>query len=115
MTAYDFFQATCEAIPDAKKGGMFGWECYKCGTRPFAFFDRNTEDAAAFKLSGEVYNEALALPNSEIFNPGDKGKPMKNWIVVSFAQKGYWERFAIAAFEEVLKEPIKIKVKNGKK
>ncbi|MFM2269060.1 MAG: hypothetical protein RL757_2501 [Bacteroidota bacterium] len=115
MTAHNYFLEICEAIPDAKKGAMFGWECYKCGTKPFAFFDRNTEAAVAFKLSGEVYNEALALPDSEIFNPADKGKPMKNWVVVSFAQKSYWACFAMAAFEEVLKEPIKIKAKNGKK
>ena len=67
------------------------------------FFDCNTEEAAAFKLSGEAYNEAFALRHSENFNPGDKGKPMKNWITVSFAQKEYWARFALAAFEEVFK------------
>jgi hypothetical protein len=114
MTALDFFHEICQAIPDAKKGAMFGWECYKCGTKPFIFFDRNTEDAAAFKLSGEVFNEAINLPHSDIFNPGDKGKPMKNWVVVSYAHKGHWQRLALAAFEEVLKEPVKSK-KNGKK
>lgn len=115
MTAYDFFHDTCAAIPDAKKGNMFGWECYKYGTRPFVFFDRTTEDAVAFKLSGAMYDEALALPHSDIFNPADKGKPMKNWVVVSFAQKGYWPRFAMAAFEDILTKPVKIKAKNGKK
>jgi hypothetical protein len=113
MNALDFFHDTCQPIPDAKKGAMFGWECYKCGTKPFIFFDRNTEDGAAFKLSGEVYNEALNLPNAEVFNPGDKGKPMKNWVVVPYAQRAHWQRLALFAFEEVLKEPIKLK-KNGK-
>jgi hypothetical protein len=115
MTVIDFFHDTCQVIPDAKKGAMFGWQCYKCGNKPFVFFDRNTENAAAFKLSGEIYNEALALPNSDVFNPADKGKPMKNWVVVTYAQKGHWQCFALAAFEEVLKEPIKIKKsRNGK-
>ena len=113
MDAHTFFHTICEAIPDAKKGAMFGWECYKCGKKPFVFFDKNTEDNAVFKLSGEVFNEALNLPKSEIFKPGDKASHMKKWVVVSFAHKGHWQRFALAALEEVLTEPIKIKQNNG--
>jgi hypothetical protein len=107
MTAHEFFHDTCQAIPDARRGAMFGWECYKCGNKPFVFFDHNTDEAVAFKLSGEMLGEALALDGAEVFNPGDKGKPMKNWVVVPFLYQKLWEKFALAAFEQVLKEPAK--------
>jgi hypothetical protein len=32
-----------------------------------------------------------------------------------FILRGYWPRFAMAAFEDILKKPLKIKAKNGKK
>jgi hypothetical protein len=89
----------------------------KCGTKPFVFFDRNTEDAAAFKLSGHLHTEALKLEGAEIFNPGDKGKPMQNWINVPYQHKHKWAEFAFAAFEEALKQPIKspTKRKDGRR
>jgi hypothetical protein len=112
MTALQFFHDTCSAIPEARKGAMFGWECYKCGTRPFVFFDRNTDDAAAFKLSGEALAEAMALRGADIFNPGDQPKPMRNWVVVPYAHRERWAQWALLAFEGVLTEPAKPPKKN---
>jgi hypothetical protein len=102
--AQERFEAVCASLPGAKRGAMFGWECYKAGAKPFAFFDRDSQAAAAFKLSGPDHAEALALDGAAPFSPGS-GRPMKNWVLLPLDQAAHWPRFAEAAFRLLLSEP----------
>jgi hypothetical protein len=99
-----------ESIKDAKAGNMFGWKCFKIGKKPFLFFDKNSENAMVFKLGKKGINDALSLRGCEIFNPGDKGKPMNNWATVPYEYKEYWKAFALKSYELILRE-----LKNAKR
>lgn len=113
MDARQYFDELCQSIPSTVKGSMFGWPCYKIGKKPFAFFDRNHENGAAFKLPGDAGREALALDGAEIFNPGEY--PMKNWVLLPYSQFEHWERFAHWAVEMIKLELDSPKKKsNGK-
>ncbi len=54
-----------------------------------------------FKLSGKTHSEALALDGACLFDPSDKGRPMKEWVQAPFKHKTYWSAFAIEAMEYV--------------
>jgi hypothetical protein len=89
---------------DAKPSNMFGWKCYKYKNKPFLFFDKNTEEAMVFKLKADEIENILQLPSTSIFNPGDKGKPMKNWVTVPFIHHKIWQELAMASYEYICKE-----------
>lgn len=91
-------------IPEVKAGNMFGWPCFKFQRKPFLFFDKNSEDAMVFKVNSEDLQTVLAMEGASIFNPGDKGKPMKNWVVVPFAHHSLWLELAIKSYEHIQKE-----------
>jgi hypothetical protein len=114
MTAHQFFKETCETISTATYGSMFGCECYKCGTKPFVFFDKRSLDAAAFKLIGDIQHEALALDGAQIFDPSGSGRVMNNWIQLPFSQQKHWAKYALVAFEQVLAQPEKPSKKTKK-
>jgi len=54
-----------------------------------------------FKLTGEKHSEALSLDGSQLFDPSKKGRPMKEWVQVSFDYQEKWKGFAEAAGEYV--------------
>jgi hypothetical protein len=89
---------------EAKSGNMFGWRCFKYKNKPFLFFDENSKNAMVFKLDKDSLFDALNLIGVEIFNPGDKGKPMKNWAVIPYRYLHVWEKFALKSYELILKE-----------
>ena len=99
-----------ESISDAKVGNMFGWECFKYQNKPFIYFDKNSEQAIVFKLDKDSLTDALGLQGAEIFNPGDKGKPMKNWAVIPFIHSNRWKELSLKSYQNIVKE-----VKNGKR
>lgn len=104
MNTYERFRLLGESIPGAHKSNMFGWDCYAVGRKPFMFFDQNTQNGIAFKLEGDIHDEAFALDGSSLLNPGERAGPMKNWVVVPVDYESEWPRFAQAAFERVSRE-----------
>ena len=82
-------------------GKMFGMRCIKGNRKAFAGL---FQDSMAFKLSGEQHAEALNLPGSVLFDPSGMGRPMKEWVQVSFEHASRWPEFAEAALQYVTNE-----------
>jgi hypothetical protein len=49
------------------------------------------KDSMAFKLPNEVAREqALALEGAALFDPGERGRPFKEWVAVPPAHADRW-------------------------
>lgn len=81
-------------IPDIVASKMFGKPCLKTKGKAFVCF---FENSLAIKLKGDSHSEALSLDGSELFDPSKKGRPMKEWVQVSFHYSNRWKEFAEAA------------------
>ena len=84
----------------SERGQMFGKPCYKFNGKTFISFYQNE---MVFKLEGDDLVEALALSNSKLFDPSQKGRPMKEWVQVSHANAHEWKKLGKAAFEYSIK------------
>jgi hypothetical protein len=84
--------------PDVKAGKMFGMPTFMRGRKAFGGPRRG---ALVFKLSGEAHAKALSLKGSHLFDPGEMGRPMKQWVVVPIAHRKHYEEFARAAIEDL--------------
>ncbi|HET8860966.1 hypothetical protein [Marivirga sp.] len=93
-----------ESMEDVKSGNMFGWKSFTYKRKPFLFFDKNSEQAVVFKVETDKLISTLDLAGTEIFNPGDKGKPMKNWVVVPIKHNYLWKDLALSAYENIIRE-----------
>lgn len=83
-------------FPDLEPGSLFGMPCLKAeGKAVLGSFD----GGVVFKLAKapEVHAEALSLDGSVLFDPSGKGRPMKDWVVVSATHEARWSDFAAAA------------------
>jgi hypothetical protein len=59
-----------------------------------------SEEAMVFKLADEaVHGRALALDGAHLFDPGGRGRPFREWVVVPAAHSSEWPRLAGKAFE----------------
>lgn len=88
------YHQCAESIPDSVKSQMFGKPCYKLNKKAFCCFFQNE---MVFKLIDEAHGDALSLDGSKLFDPSGKGRPMKQWVQVSFNDKNRWQEFANAA------------------
>ena len=71
---------------------MFGALCMKTANgKSAAMF---WKDNIVEKLTGESLNDAMSLVGSKLFEPME-GRPMKEWVQISFAYKDKWKIFAI--------------------
>lgn len=104
MSAVQQFHTAGSQIEDAQKGNMFGYLNYKIGRKPFMFFDRESEQAIAFKLGEPQRSAALNLTGATIFNPGEKNKPMRNWVLVPAEHMMQWNELALQAYEYVWRQ-----------
>jgi hypothetical protein len=53
------------------------------------------KDEMTFKLTDQAEREqALALEGAHLFDPGERGRPMKEWVAVPSAQEGEWRALA---------------------
>ena len=87
--------------PDVKAGKMFGMPTFMCGRKAFG---GPRHGAIVFKLSGAAHAKALSLKGSERFDPGEMGRPMKQWVVVPIAHRKHYEELARAALATVRAE-----------
>jgi hypothetical protein len=99
-----FFAELADKFTGANEAAMFGWRCISYKRKPFIFLDKDTGNRLAFKLGKAEVLAALELRGTEVFNPGDKGKPMTNWVTVSQALKNKWTEFAELAYALIVKE-----------
>ena len=75
----------------------------------YIFFDMNSGNGMVFKLEKQAIENVMSEFGGQIFNPGDKGKPMKNWVVVDFAHHHIWEELLQMAYQNIIEE-----IENGK-
>lgn len=85
------------ATSPTTSGKMFGMPCLKNSNgKAFAGY---FEGRMVFKLGGASHAEALALSGTRLFDPSERGRPMKEWVVVPFEHVSRWLEFAHDAFE----------------
>jgi hypothetical protein len=95
----------CARNDDVEPSQMMGMPCVKRGGKMVAGFASGTalaadERAMVFKLPDpEAHVRALALEGAHLFDPGGKGRPFKDWVVVPFAHEAEWESLAEIALQ----------------
>ncbi len=96
---YEVVVSEMIATSSTTSGKMFGMPCLKNSSgKAFAGY---SEGAMVFKLSGTSHAEALALSGSRLFDPSERGRPMKEWVVVPVEHSSRWLEFARDAFDYV--------------
>jgi hypothetical protein len=96
---YDAVVSEMMATSPTSSGKMFGMPCLKNSNgKAFAGF---FEGEMVFKLGGANHVEALALSGARLFDPSERGRPMKEWIVVPIEHVSRWLEFARDAFDYV--------------
>jgi hypothetical protein len=96
---YDAVVSEMMATSPTSSGKMFGMPCLKNSNgKAFAGF---FEGAMVFKLGGDSHGEALALSGARLFDPSERGRPMKEWVVVPIEHVSRWLEFARNAFDYV--------------
>ncbi len=92
------------ATSPTSSGKMFGMPCLKNSNgKAFAGYYEGT---MVFKLGGASHAEALALFGAKLFDPSERGRPMKEWVVLSFEHVSRWLEFARYAFDYVAEKGI---------
>lgn len=97
MTPRDRYDQIGQSMK-AEASQMFGKPCLKTGGKAFASF---YQDCMVFKLSGLARQQAMMLEGSVMFDPSGSGKPMKEWVQVTYAHQTLWDEFAAAARDYV--------------
>ena len=96
---YEVVVSEMMATSPTTSGKMFGMPCLKNSNgKAFAGF---FEDAMVFKLGGDSHGEALALSGARLFDPSERGRPMKEWVVVPIEHVSRWLEFARDAYNYV--------------
>ena len=92
------------ATSPTSSGKMFGMPCLKNSNgKAFAGYYEGT---MVFKLGGASHAEALALFGAKLFDPSERGRPMKEWVVVPVEYVSRWLEFARDAFDYVADKKI---------
>src|SRR5690242_11354621 len=86
------------ATSAATAGQMFGMPCLKIDGKAFAGF---YGEAMVFKLQGDAHAQALALPGARLFDPSDRGRPMREWVEVPSAHAMRWPELSRQALAYV--------------
>jgi hypothetical protein len=96
--AYDAVATELAATSSTTSGKMFGMPCLKNNGKAFAGY---YEGAMVFKLTPPQHTEALNLSGARLFDPSDRGRPMKEWVEVPVEHASRWSEFARAALQYV--------------
>ncbi|MFY0643649.1 MAG: hypothetical protein JXR19_04215 [Bacteroidia bacterium] len=92
------------SLENAVESQLFGKPCFKVNGKAFVCFFNNE---MVFKLTAEQHSDALSLDGSQLFDPSGKGRPMKEWVQLSFNYSDQWIEFAKSAMEYVLSKQSK--------
>ena len=99
QAAYEAVVSEMMATSPTTSGKMFGMPCLKNSNgKAFAGY---FEGAMVFKLGGDSHGEALALSGAMLFDPSERGRPMKEWVVVPTEHVSRWLEFARDAYDYV--------------
>ena len=83
---------------DIESGSLFGMPCLKINGKAFV---GSFDGGAVFKLPEPEHAAALGLEGSVLFDPSGKGRPMKEWVVVTAVYEDRWPAFVAAALAYV--------------
>ena len=89
-----------QAIEEAEQSQLFGKPCFKIRKKAFVCFFQN-EMVFKLKLAGDAHSDALSLDGAQLFDPSGKGRPMKEWVQLSYEYADRWSEFAEVAAEYV--------------
>jgi len=95
---YDGVVSEMMASSPAISGMMFGMPCLKNNGKAFAGF---YQGAMVFKLGAPKHAEALALSGARLFDPSERGRPMKEWVEVPGEHASRWLELAQEAMRYV--------------
>lgn len=84
---YEAVVAEVTATSAATASQMFGMPCLKIDGKVFAGL---YAEAMVFKLQGEAHARALALGGAHLFDPSERGRPMRAWVVVPREHAARW-------------------------
>lgn len=93
----------CARHDDVTPSQMMGMPCVKRGGKMVAGYasgkalanNEQVEEAMVFKLTDpKVHARALALDGAHLFDPGERDRPMKEWVVVPEAHAREWPQLA---------------------
>src|SRR3954463_3071403 len=98
MSGVDAFEELCDDLlarnADLQRTKMMGMPSLKQNGKLVAGFVAS-EDAMGFKLDDPgAHAEALALEGAHLFDPGGRGTPFKDWVVVPPALASHWPALA---------------------
>jgi len=77
---------------------MFGMPCLKYKGKAFVGL---FADCMVFKLTGEAHAKALTLKGSQLFDPSNKNRPMKEWVQVVDTHAAKWKNLTTQALEYI--------------
>lgn len=82
---------------DVEAANMMGMPCVKRAGKMVVGFTASS-GSMVFKLpDADQRDAALALDGARLFDPGDRGRPFKEWVQVPAAHADRWPEFAEAA------------------
>jgi hypothetical protein len=101
MSGVDTFEELCDDLlarnADLERTKMMGMPSLKRNGKLVAGFVA-AEDAMVFKLEdAAAHADALALDGAHLFDPGGRGRPFREWVVVPPSLAGLWPDLAEAA------------------
>ena len=84
----------CARNDDVEPSQMMGMPCVKRSGKMVAGFSSRA-GGMVFKLPDpDAHARALGLEGAHLFDPGGKGQPFKEWVVVPAVHAAEWEAFA---------------------
>ncbi len=86
----EMFKEVGKSVVGAALGNLFGKPCFKIEGKAFVCY---YEKCMVFKLFGDIHQQALSLIDSKLFDPSKKGRPMKEWVQVSYQHHQRWLDF----------------------
>jgi hypothetical protein len=101
VSGLDAFEELCDDLlarhAYLQRAQMMGYPSLKRNGRLVACFSAG-EDAMVFKLEDPAaHAEALALDGAHLFDPGGRGRPFGEWVVVPPARADRWPDLAQTA------------------
>jgi hypothetical protein len=105
MTTYQELAEELIVTEQVTAGKWFSLPCLKANG--YIFVAQWINGDVVFKLRGKAREEALALAGAKMFDPGENGAAMREWIQISPDHAAKWRDLAFDALEYVRDLPPK--------